>query len=102
MEQYLRFKQFREQAHLNQKEAADKLGIPSYVLSNYELGRSEPKIETLVNMCYLYKIDANELLDVKPLAAHRGIKPKDYTEENQKVIDDILDRLKELESKYNK
>ena len=105
MEQSLRFKQYRERAHLNQKEAAEELGVPSYVLSNYELGRSEPKIEVLVKMCYLYKCDANELLGVNRLCAHNGITPMDpekQLEENNKTIALILERLNDLEDKYNK
>ena len=103
MKQYLRFKQLREKAELNQKEAADKLGIPGYVLSNYELGRSEPKIETLVKMCYLYRCDANELLGVSRPYALKGITPKDpdeQREENEQVLENILKRLSELEEMY--
>ena len=67
MEQGTRFKIIREKAGYNQKEASEKLGIPYYVLSNYELGRSEPKLDTIKKMCYLYKVDANELLGIKKL-----------------------------------
>ncbi|MCR4562418.1 MAG: helix-turn-helix domain-containing protein [Bacilli bacterium] len=58
-----RFSYFRKSKKLAQKEAAEFLGVPAYVLSNYETGRSEPSIVILKKMSALYQCSIDDLLD---------------------------------------
>lgn len=60
-----RFKYYREKVKLTQKEAADLLGVKSYQLANYETNRTEPNIQTLINMSSIYKVTIDELLNNK-------------------------------------
>ena len=60
-----RFKYYREKVKLTQKEAADLLGVKSYQLANYETNRTEPNIQTLINMSSIYKVTLDELLNNK-------------------------------------
>ena len=41
----------RKRAGLTQQELADKLGITTGAVSNYENGVSEPDMETYIKMC---------------------------------------------------
>lgn len=60
-----RFKYYREKVKLTQKKAADLLGVKSYQLANYETNRTEPNIQTLINMSSIYKVTIDELLNNK-------------------------------------
>lgn len=60
-----RFKYYREKVKLTQKEAAKLLGVKSYQLANYETNRTEPNIQTLINMSSIYKVTIDELLNNK-------------------------------------
>ena len=60
-----RFKYYREKVKLTQKEAAELLGVKSYQLANYETNRTEPNIQTLINMSSIYKVTIDELLNNK-------------------------------------
>lgn len=60
-----RFKYYREKVKLTQKDAAKLLGVKSYQLANYETNRTEPNIQTLINMSSIYKVTIDELLNNK-------------------------------------
>lgn len=60
-----RFKYYREKVKLTQKEAAELLGVKNYQLANYETNRTEPNIQTLINMSSIYKVTIDELLNNK-------------------------------------
>ena len=56
-----RFKFYREKVELTQKEAANLLGVKNYQLANYETGRTEPNIATLLKMSSIYNVSLDEL-----------------------------------------
>ena len=47
---------------LSQREFAQSLGIPQTTLSNYELDKNEPNIQTINKMCTLCGVSADWLL----------------------------------------
>ena len=57
-----RFKRYRQKVGLTQKEAAERIGINSYQLGNYETNRSEPSIAILKGMSKIYKVSVDELI----------------------------------------
>ena len=57
-----KLKQARLERELNQIDVAVALNIPRSTLANYETGRTEPDIETIVKLINFYEIDANWLL----------------------------------------
>lgn len=57
-----RFKLYRINNHLTQKEAADLLGVKSYQLANYESNRSEPSLKVLIGMSQVYNTSIDMLL----------------------------------------
>lgn len=58
----MRMKKVREESGLTQKEVADKLKLKKTTLSGWENGRSEPPMETLVQLANLYGVSLDYLL----------------------------------------
>lgn len=55
----------RKEMGYNQAELADLLGITDSVVSHWEVGRKNPKVSTLIELCKLLNMDANVLLNLK-------------------------------------
>ena len=89
-----RFRYYREKVKLTQKEAADLLGVKNYQLANYETNRTEPNIQTLINMSSIYKVTIDELLNNK------------FENKNEKSLhsadyDDLLLKINEFVKNIN-
>ena len=57
-----RLKKARKKAEYTQKEVEQETNIPRSTLANYEVGRTQPDIETLGILIDLYNADANKVL----------------------------------------
>lgn len=53
---------FRKQAGLTQKELAARFGSRKTLISNYEIGRNTPDIETLWELADIFDITIDELV----------------------------------------
>ena len=53
---------FRKQAGLTQEELAARLGSRKTLISNYEIGRNTPDIETLWELADIFDITLDELV----------------------------------------
>lgn len=51
----------RKAKNLTQKEVADAIGVKLPTYSTYETGRSEPPVEILVRLCYLFGLSMDVL-----------------------------------------
>lgn len=60
-----KLKKARNNAGFTQQEAASETKIPRSTLANYELGRTEPDIETLGMLIDFYNIEAHWLIGTK-------------------------------------
>ena len=60
----IKMRSLRENANYTQEEIARKLGIQQTVYSRYETGRADIKPFQLVNLCNIYRISADYLLDL--------------------------------------
>ncbi len=89
-----RFKYYREKVKLTQKEAADLLGVKSYQLANYETNRTEPNIQTLINMSSIYKVTIDELLNNK-------VENKNEKSLHSADYDDLLLKINEFVKNIN-
>ena len=58
-----RFKHYRQEAGLTQKEAAVIIGVNDYQLGNYETNRSEPSLDVLKKMSQTYHVSIDRLLN---------------------------------------
>lgn len=55
----------RKNAKLKQEEVAEILQISRSNISKYETGFMEPNLQTLKELCQLYKVSADYLLDIQ-------------------------------------
>lgn len=60
-----RLKQVREENGLSQTEIAQKLGINQNTVSSWEVGRTQPKHETIITLCGLYGCTYEHLTGTK-------------------------------------
>lgn len=56
---------FRENRGLNQKELANRIGVSNSRVSNWEQGINRPDADTLVLICNVLQVSADELLDIR-------------------------------------
>ena len=56
-------KKLRIRNNLSQIELADKLNVKQYVISSWEIGRSEPSINQIVELSNIFKVPTDYLLD---------------------------------------
>ena len=65
---------------IGQLDVADELGVSRSCYSNYEQGRREPTIDILKEICIIYDITLDELLDfdVKKERKNHKFRNKDF------------------------
>ena len=63
---------------LSIREAATKLNISPNTLSNWEKGKISPPADSLIDICDLYRIDANKLLGYEPCDEIEEFRNKNY------------------------
>lgn len=56
-------KKLRVRNNLSQIELAEKLNVKQYVISSWEIGRSEPSINQVIELSNIFKIPTDYLLD---------------------------------------
>lgn len=59
-----RLTQMRRAFGDTQKQMAEKLGVSLATVHSWEQGKSTPTCETLANICRIYGVSADELLDL--------------------------------------
>lgn len=82
-------KALRKDKKLSQKEIAAYLGIPATTYNTYESGRTEPPLEMLVRLSYLYDVSIDVIVQRDRLFR--------TMEDAQEKIGDVKQQLKELE-----
>ena len=73
-----RLKKIREDAHLSQKEVAEKIGLSAQAYNNYEKRGYSPTPELLVKLAIALKTTPNDLLDFRP----KDLSDLEYAEKN--------------------
>ncbi|MCD7777982.1 MAG: helix-turn-helix domain-containing protein [Clostridiales bacterium] len=58
-----KIKEIRKQKHISQKQLAEKLGISYVMISQYETGSRNPKINTINKIAAALDVDPSELLN---------------------------------------
>lgn len=54
----------REKAGYKQEDIAGILGVTPQKISSFETGRTRVDVDTLVTLCKLYNVDANEIMGI--------------------------------------
>ena len=66
MKNYLtRLKSLRCEKQLSQKQLADELKTTNSSICDWETGRAEPNIETLINIAKLFEVSVDYLLGLE-------------------------------------
>ncbi len=64
-------KQIRQKNNMTQEELAEALFVTRQTISNYETGKSNPDIDTIIKIAELFKVDANTVIYGLPLEEHQ-------------------------------
>ena len=56
----------REKAGYKQEDIAGILGVTPQKVSSFETGRTRVDVDTLVKLCNLYKVEANDVMGITP------------------------------------
>ena len=76
----------RRESSLSQKKAADDLGISQALLSHYENGVREPKLEFIVRACDYYGVSTDYILGRTPERAFGGVSLQCRTENDRRIV----------------
>ena len=101
-------RRFRLQVSLTQKELAEKLYRSESAIRMWELGKSEPDGDTLVNMANIFHVSVDDILSKDQSSAARPIEntltlygrdgsktDRTLTEDQYKLIIKLLDQLQD-------
>ena len=67
-----KLKDLRDEKKLSQKNVANQLGVAVSTYANWEQGRREPSIYDILNLTWVFEIEANELFDFDIIHAHKN------------------------------
>ena len=59
-----RLKEIRKDLAMSQKDVADDIGVTASAYANYEQGTREPNLETLIKLCEVLNVTADEILGI--------------------------------------
>lgn len=87
----LRLKELRESKRFSQSVVADRLGVTRATISGYECNTITPSVEQLVKLAMLYNTSLDYMMG---LENRSYLYLDDLTENQQKTILDVVERLK--------
>ncbi len=59
---FMQLKEYRKKLGLSQDDIAKKLGVHNTTYGNWELGKTEPTVDTLIKLADFYNVTVDELL----------------------------------------
>lgn len=62
-----KIKQLRQKQKMSQSQLASRLGVSSYIVSNWEMGRTKVNANMLVKICNVLNIDIDDFLELENL-----------------------------------
>ena len=87
-----RLKMIRLYGSIKQKDLAEKLLIPSPLLSMYEQGKREPSLAFLESFCNHFNMTLSQLFTF-----HKHEGSPNNTSEHKEIVDDLTKLLSQLE-----
>lgn len=91
-ENYLKnLKHYRHIYRLTQKEIADKLNVAHTTYSNYEMGITEPNLQTLLQIADIFNVSLDALLSHKVECPDDANADIDISPIMKKIIDNLLE-----------
>lgn len=95
-----RLKEIREQFELTQAQLGKLINLNFRTLSNYELGRAEPDIETLKKLSETYHMSIDAIVG-NPSQDNLLTKFYALSPKNRKMVETFIDFLAEREKGQN-
>lgn len=97
-----RIKEFRKIRGLTQKQLAEKLGVTTITIQNYENNRREPNIETLKKIADALEVPMYDLITDNEIVeiSRREIIQRDKIYSELRKLDDIVIDAKEKEVEF--
>ncbi len=68
-----RLRELRAQSALTQKQLADKLGVSTITIRQYEQGTREPNIEKILNLSVIFNVSLDDLMCLEDFRASLSI-----------------------------
>lgn len=87
----LRLKELRVSRNLSQEEVAKRLNLTRSTISAYESNVKSPPKDTIRSFAYLYNVSADYLLGIEN---RKALYLDGFTEEQQSIIEDFLDKMR--------
>ena len=87
-------KELRREQGLTQAELAEKLCVSDKTISKWETGNGLPEVSLMLPLCETLAISVNELL------SGRRLEEKQYYQEAEKNIMDLMEEKKKLKKKF--
>lgn len=92
----------RKKINLKQKDMAELLNIDQTTYSNYETGKCEPSLETLIKLAKLFKCSIDELIGLEKKELEKiEFKTERFTEKQKEILQ-YVERLDEQQCKVAK
>ena len=85
-------KKLRVRNNLSQTELAEKLNVKQYVISSWEIGRSEPSINQLIILADIFKVPTDYLLDKDVIIVSSEVEFNNVTTQ---MVKDAIDEFEE-------
>ena len=95
----IRLSKLRREAGYSQRQAATDLGVSQALLSHYENGAREPKLEFIIKACDYYDVTVDHILgrsDAKPKNALPTTDSCDNAPRLISAVNDVFSRLNTL------
>ncbi len=80
-------KELRNDKNLTQKELSEKLGLSKNAVCEYEKGRAEPSIETLIELSKIFGVSVDYLVGIEDDFGNVAVNTNaDLTEDEKKIL----------------
>jgi len=86
--------QYRTRHNLSQAEVARKLGVSLKSVSNWETDVSQPSIKHLKDLCNLYHVSADELLELKPV---KTLNVEYLSQRDCKILNGLIQVIQDID-----
>ena len=97
-------KKLRQRKNISQDELAKALNVKQYVISSWEIGRSEPNINQIIFLSNYFNVPTDYLLGKEMIMVNNDLEFKIVTNHfkqdmNDDAITEIINLLQELDLK---
>ncbi len=86
-----KLKNLRVNAHMSQRELAERLNIAKSVISFYESGERYPSYDVLVKIAQIFNVTTDFLLDIE---RGRVLDVSELSDEDIAVVNTVIDALR--------